>query len=65
MFCNVLIFVWDNHCDAISHIKRCEITCQKLNQAEKVCPNEQMFPKRIEIIIEDPTSNCPLQESRS
>ena len=36
---NVLDLVWDNHCDANSHIKRYEITCHKLYQAEKVFPN--------------------------
>ena len=36
---NVFDLVWDNHCDARSHIKSYEIPCQKLYQAEKILPN--------------------------
>ena len=39
--------------------KTTEIPCQKLYQAEKVRPNKQMFPTRIEIIIRHPTSKFP------
>ena len=45
--------------------KTTEIPCQKLYQAEKVRPNKQMSPTRIKIKIGHPTSECPLQESRS
>ena len=58
MFCIWYEFwIWYNHCDAGSHIR--------LQQAEKVRPNKQMPPERIEIIIGDPSSKCPLKESRS
>ena len=41
---NVLDLVWDNYCDARSHIK--DIPCQKLHQAEKVrhiCRFEDLY----------------------
>ena len=42
-----------------------EMGVKKLYQAEKVYPNKQMLPTRIEIIKGDPTNKCPLQESKS
>ena len=56
--------VLDHHCDARSLIKRYEIPCQKLYEAENNRPNKQMFPTRIKI-IKGVTSKYPLQESRS
>ena len=41
------------------------IPCQKLYQAEKVRLNKQISPIKIEIIVGDPTSKCPLQKLRS
>ena len=61
---NILDLVWDYHCYARSIIESYEIPYKKLKQAEKVRPNKQMSPKRIEITIGDPTSKCLLQESR-
>ena len=54
--------VWDNHCDARSHIKSYEIPCQKLHQAENVHPNKQMSPTRIEI-TRISTMGIPIDDS--
>ena len=62
---NVLDLLWDNHCDARSHIKRYEWdSMSKALPSWKSSPNKQMPSSWIEIIIGDPTSKCTLQELR-
>ena len=55
------VFKYPNQTKSSSFLR---YTCQKIYQAEKVRPNKQMSPKRIEIIIGDPSPSykCRLQE---
>ena len=62
--------LFDNHCDARSHLKSFSklekfnlmSKCPYKNQDHYRGPNQKTSPKRIKIIIGDPTIKCPLKE---